>query len=352
MATKQALQSSDISFLKIEGAFYVFDLRASSTSLTLPITDFWKYENPFPWILSGQLAVVNEDHQSLDYGQTNKLITVPKKQDPCISIFARLQNQLPLKDVQSLWVGIPHPAADIVAQAHNLKLNYSYPSYVKRNDKLAQKKLLADMTPDWRSVESFNDVLAARESKDYTFLKRQHGSGGYAVFDITFTELDELIERFVRDGHRWYLEKRVFGQAYSIQCMRYRQDGEVVIFGYCEQTIADDLHFVGAQVLPLDELPQAVEEQLLTGLEQLQPLLEDFEGFFGVDFIVSEDDQVHILEANIRMTAMTIPVLVANDRSLSRAYFLEDQKQENITSGDLVLMEDTVQKTADLLRSK
>jgi hypothetical protein len=69
----------------------------------------------------------------------------------------------------------------------------------------------------------------------------------------------------------------------------------------------------------------------------LGKLLKDYIGFFGLDFIIGEDGMVLILEANIRLTAATIPTLLANMAGGTDASYKEDLNLDNLLESDVVL---------------
>lgn len=92
-----------------------------------------------------------------------------------------------------------------------------------------------------------------------------------------------------------------------------------------------------------------VQEQVEQAIKKLDGLLKNYEGFYGIDFIVTDAKILYVLEANVRMTAMTIPVLVANN--LNKPFdFLEDVQTAQVAENDIVIAEDLVRKTADVLR--
>jgi hypothetical protein len=66
--------------------------------------------------------------------------------------------------------------------------------------------------------------------------------------------------------------------------------------------------------------------------------------------MIDSESEAHILETNVRMTAMTIPIIIAADRKLDSTVFLEDLTSDKIAKNDILIMEDHVRKTTDVLR--
>lgn len=345
---KKSLTSSEIKLLHNNEVLYVFDLRATSETPEQKIVDFWKYENPMPWILHDQYVVVNEDYVSLSYPYDNKMVIALKEEDPRISLFDRLQNKIPA-EIKYLWVGIPHPKADEFAKKHNLLLNYSYLDFVKYNDKLAQKKVLGDVSPDWLEVVSYEALNNLPPRFQEGFFKRQRGSGGYKVYPLKEVIAKDRGAEFFKENIDWYVEERIVGDSYSVQCLK--QNNKIIMFGFDQQLIADETHFVGAKIFSLDQLSEPVFRKLSIGINRLKLFLKNYEGFFGLDFIIDKEGQAHILEANVRMTAMTIPIIIATDRKQDHPVFLEDLTSDKIAKNDILIIEDRVRKTTDVLRN-
>lgn len=339
------VQSEEINLLQSPDSLYLFDLRGPNVTPWLKIDDFWKYENIFPWILKDKHVAVNEDYQRLTYPHTNKYMVAPKAIDSRISLIERIPSDT-LESFSALWLGVPHRAADLLADRYGLQLNFSFVDFKAYNDKYTQKELFSDLTPDWNKVHSPSDI----ESKDSEwFLKRRHGSGGWQVFDLGSVTSEDINRTFSR-GTDWFIEKKIHGEVYSIQCVRLPKENKTIVFGFVNQLIEDGTHFVGGRILPLSEMQSLIQEQLEQAINKLDGLLKNYEGFYGIDFIVTNIQKLYVLEANVRMTAMTIPVLVTND--LKRHFnFLEDVETNKVTKSEIVIAEDLVRKTADVLRA-
>lgn len=342
------LKSKDLPFLKQSATLYSSDFRAASESLAYTIPAMWKYENLLLWILDNQLVAVNDHYAEIQYPHTNNCVTAPRPEDARTPVLSRLQwDSLPY--IQSLWAAVPHPDTDTLARQHNLILNYSYEAFLKKNDKIQQKKLLGTTTPPWKEIQNTTELEHALGEKKTGFVKRQHGSGGYAIFPINQLNRSSEFQALVKQGGKWFFEALVSGIPFSIQCVRFAHEDRIVIFGYTKQHIAEGKHFTGSSLLPLSTLSDTILRQLKQGIQQLQPLLEDYEGFFGIDFIAAEDEKVHILEANIRMTVATIPTLLFNLTGCTQAEFREDIPEDKIETTAVVFTKDMTNKTADIL---
>lgn len=348
MTTLAPLKPQNISCLQGTQTLFSSDFRAIGESLNYDIPAMWKYENLLPWILNNQLVAVNHDYKDLKYPVTNQYTIASRSPDSKLSLLRRLQWPM-VSSVKSLWVAIPHPDTDALAQEYNLNLNYTYKDFLQKNDKIRQKELLGDSSPSWQVFRSITELEKVAKKKKTGFIKRQYGSGGYTVFPVSSINTDQDFKRLAQDGE-WYLEEYAEGIPCSIQCVHLPQDDATVIFGYSKQLVADSKFFIGSSLLPLSELADVTLNQLKVGIERLQPLLKGYEGFFGLDFIIGNDGKVHILEANIRVTAVTIPTLLMNMSGYTAAEFREDVPEAEIDIDTVVLAKDNSENKSDTLR--
>ena len=201
------------------------------------------------------------------------------------------------------------------------------------------------MSKIWGSDHEIENVV---REKSLGFIKRKHGSGGHTIFSLNQLEMNKEFKTLMGEGD-WFFEEEVIGTPFSIQCAHLSQDDTITIFGYTKQHIANGKYFIGSSFLPLADLAGTILSQLQIGIERLQPLLKDYEGFFGLDFIVEESKKVHILEANIRLTAATIPALLLNTSGHAKAEFREDVPNKEAVKATMTLAQDNSEKTSDTL---
>lgn len=329
----KAIQPSDIDFLQRKYTLYTIDFRAIGEALNMEIVDMWKYENLLPWILADQNVVVNERHSDIFYRHSNTFLTAQTAPKASTSIYKRMTAINLPESIQSLWTAIPHPDADRFCEERNIRNSTSYTDFLRRNDKLAQKRLLLEQTPKWALVGK-NDLTAKTWSKG--FFKRQYGSGGFTIFTIDEVLSDGNARGMFDDPKAlWFYEEFASGFPCSIQCLRSDSLG-TVIFGFSKQKIAEGKHYYGSDLQEMNELSIDVSNQLMQAIEKLDPLLDDYEGFFGIDFML-DGSIVSILEANIRLTAATIPTLLKNEYHLKNCAYIEDVAQADAEKDDLRL---------------
>lgn len=350
MIIKQTIKPKEIKFLQDNQTLYIFDFRALGESMEYDIPAMWKYENLMPWILEGGYAVVNESHQDIHYPSENKLLVVGKGKDARISVVEKLCKKKIPAGIKSLWVAAPHPDADQLAEQKNLTINYTYSDFLFRNDKIRQKELLKKMTPVWKIVKNEKELDILRKSRKTGFIKRKLGSGGYTVFDIGKIAGNEDFEKlFLQATDEWYFEEFAKGETYSVQCLMDKEPDDIVVFGYSKQRMAEGKCFIGSEILSLNDLRDDIFMQLKKGIKLMNPLLKDYIGFFGIDFIVGKEGKVDILEFNIRTTAATVPTLLSNNTG-SRAFYEEDLPIDKIEDEDIILTKDSDSKCVDVFR--
>lgn len=335
MITIKALRPGDIDFLQRANALYSVDFRAIGESFDMEIIDMWKYENLMPWVVSDKHASSNELSKLLKYDNTNVLIEVPMAEKATKSVFERLSSKQLPAGINELWTAIPHPEADRLCAEKNLKINYSYADFLKFNDKIHQKELFGDQTPKWNKVSEAD--LDGGYLERNVYFKRQFGSGGYTLHrSAEFSDVEGMKGKLFEDGTSlWFAEDTVKGTPSSIQVAKSASLG-TVIFGYSQQKIIDNKHFAGSDMMGVGLLTPEMIAQLESALEKLNGLLADYEGFFGIDFML-DGSKIHILEANVRLTAATIPTLIMNEHGRDRAEYFEDYAIGDVTENDVVI---------------
>jgi len=346
---KEKISPRDVSFLSNGKTLYTSDFRAIGESADYKIPIMWKYENLMPWILEGEKVFINNDCD-INYFNENDLIVVPKETNPQISIYKRGEKVVLPEDVENLWVAVPHSDADCFAKKNNLKINYSYEDFLRRNNKIKQKELLGDITPPWKPF------FKKKETKEFTatvsegFLKKEYGSGGFTIFNIgTENEKEQLMKMVDESDANWYFEKRIGGTPYSVQCLKERKTERVVIFGFAEQMIEGGKYFKGLDVKPLEILKGDVFSSLCTAIQRMSILLENYEGFFGVDFFIDKHGKALVLEFNIRLTSATIPTLLLNEKDANKGRYIEEEEKIKTERGIVRLNHDSNGKGSDYL---
>lgn len=335
----RSLNFSDILSLQNKNTLYVMDYRAIWESMDYEIPTMWKYENIFPRIAPGCLHSVNEDFLKINYHKDFLPLVIKKTPSPKESVASRLENISLPWNIQSIYTAIPHPQLDILCVKRNLKINYSYEDFQKLNNKIAQKKLIKDFTPE-RGILKWDQKFP-----DNTFIKRDFWSGWFTVFysDQTTSEDIDLYTQY-----KWYREKNIKWKSMSLQI--FKENNNFTIFGMCEQII-EWSYFIWWKLLSLDNISSIIYNFINSILSDLWPLLQYYEWFFWIDFILEkETNRPFFLEANIRVTAMTIPVLLNNYYDWSKKIFLEDIPIKDASNNrDIILSIDSNKSNVDVL---
>jgi len=346
--TKLPLKPAQIAFLNDQNILFSCDMRSIGESADYEIAAMWKYENLLPWIIDKKYALVNSTSRKINYVKSNNLIEVSQGSDAKQSIYKRAGSLSLPQEIGGLWVATPHPDADKFAKQNNYKINYSYPSFVQRNNKFRQKELLEDRTPIWNKITSHNELNEVLAKKGFGYIKRKYGSGGFTVFNLeTDKNSPKLKELFQKNSRDWFFEEKFDGLPHSIQCVKYKNSDDVIIFGFSEQIIESGKYFTGSKIKPLSELRKNCSVQLEEAILKISPILKNYEGFFGLDFIVGRNGKISILEANVRLTAATIPTLLTNLAGGIKSEFREDIK--NIKKNAIILTIDEMNGTKDQL---
>jgi len=324
------LTGKDIESLNQTDCLYVFDFRSISENMEYDIPAMFKYENLLPWVLSGMNICVNEGFGKINFNKSNHYIIVAKDTDSRVSVYKRLERIKLPETIKKIYSGIPHPDSDQYVVQNSMETNVTYSSFVSKNDKIAQKVAFAEYTPKWEIInEKSTDNILNRYSGMY--IKRQFSSGGYCVIspeDLTNSQIQ------IEDGHTWYAEACCFGKSCSVQI--YKESSEkMTVFGYANQIIGEGKHFIGAELLRINQISLEHKRAIERILQNCFDLLVDYNGFFGLDFIITHSGEIMALELNVRMTAVTIPTLLFNETKKEKLIFMEDQ--ELIKENDIVL---------------
>lgn len=299
----QALTVGEIPELNLNDTLYISDFRAIAESLDYEIYAMYAYEGLSKYLIGNNA----KNSYSIDFTQKSSAPFAPIGTKHSESVAARLI-QVP-DSIRNIWTAIPHPDIDIYASIRGLKLNYSYSDLLKYNNKISQKKLLGKNTPNYNIVETTEDVYKATTNPN-CFIKIAIGSGGYNIYDMSKTE--DVIEARNKAADiaygEWYIEDRVEGVPMSIQV--YKSSNQHIIFGLTEQYLENGSKYSGSNILNLNKV-RNYEKQLRQIVAEISPLIENYAGFYGIDFFL-DDNKINVLEINVRLTAATIPVLLAN----------------------------------------
>ncbi len=338
----EELTNKDIKSLMDSDSLYIFDFRSISEDMSYDIPAMFKYENLLPWVLSDMNVCVNEEYDKIKYPNSNNLIVIPKDIDSRVSMFERLNKVIIPKNINKIYSGIPHPDSDNYVLQKGMETNFSYTSFINKNDKTAQKLAFSQYTPKW---EIINEGLKSsiQEGCSGRYIKRQFSSGGYSVLSPEDIQTKKF---FLEDGHTWYVEDCCYGKSCSIQIYK-ESDEKMTVFGFANQIIEDGKHFMGAELLRLKQISVEHKKNIERILQNCSGLLEGYNGFFGMDFIITDSGEVMALELNVRMTAVTIPTLIFNSTNKEKLIFMEDQ--EDVQENDIILTYDPA-GYADILR--
>ena len=198
------------------------------------------------------------------------------------------------------------------------EINYNYPDFLIYNNKISQKELLGDLTPAWEIIDPKTYLFD--EMADLYF-KREIGAGGYATFHASDLTGMKLPSR--KYPARWFKEEAMEGEPRSVQVFRHGQ-GEYTVFGFSEMKIIFRKNYAGGLMKKTESIPEFMREGISSALNRLDPLLLNYNGFMGLDFLVN-DKKLHVLEANVRVTMATFATLQLNESSREELEFYRFQ---------------------------
>ncbi|MDD4922990.1 MAG: hypothetical protein PHS30_11005, partial [Bacteroidales bacterium] len=170
---------SDIPMLSNKETLYSFDPRSILDECTGKHRYIVSCENLMANILKDQCIAVNQYAAKHADPARNRFLTANISGDPKISLYTRLKEMEMPGEIKNLFVAVPHPEADDLASTKGWKINYSYPDFLAYNNKIAQKELLADLTPVWEIIDPKTYLF---DEKEDIYFKREFGAGGYATF--------------------------------------------------------------------------------------------------------------------------------------------------------------------------
>jgi len=308
----------DIPLLSNRKTLYTFDPRSILDECLGKHRYIVSCENLLSNILQNQCIAVNQYAiKHTDPGR-NKLLTAEISGDPRISMYIRLRKvEIPEK-IKHLFVSVPHPEADRLAMEKGWSINYSYADFLEFNNKIAQKEQLGNLTPTWTIIDPKTYIFDETEN---CYFKRETGAGGYATFHASNLTGMRLPSR--KHPAIWYKETAMEGQPKSVQVFRHGPK-EYTVFGYSEMKILFRKNYAGALLKKTANLPAFIREEIALALERLDPILREYTGFMGLDFIES-GKKLLILEANIRVTMATFATLQLNSSSRPELEFYHFQ---------------------------
>jgi len=308
------LRISDIPSLNSSETLYTFDPRILLDECLGKHRYIVSCENLLTNALKDRYIAVNQYAVKHTDSTRNQLITAIISGDPRISIYTRLNGMELPNEIRKLYVAIPHPEADKIAFEKAWEINYSFADFLEYNNKISQKELLGDLTPDWERIDPHCYCFDETEN---CYFKREVGAGGYATFHASNRTGMKLPSR--KYPARWYKEKEVDGKPCSVQIYRHSIH-QYTVFGYSEMKIIFKKNYAGGRMKKVECIPLFLREVIASALERLDPLLKDYTGFLGLDFM-EEDKKIQVLEANVRVTMATFATLQLNEGFLQELDF-------------------------------
>jgi hypothetical protein len=308
----------DIPELNNRETLYTFDPRSMLDECIGKHRYIVSCENLLTNMLTGQHIAVNQYAIKHTDSSRNQLIIAKISEDPRISIYQRLENITKPAEIKNLYVAVPHPEADDLASNMNWEINYNYKDFLDFNNKISQKHLLGDLTPEWEIIDLSSHKFIENED---VFYKREIGAGGFATFHSS--DMSGFKEACIKNPVRWFIEKPIDGEPCSVQIYRYKQ-GQYTVFGHSLMNILHRRRYGGGLMKKTDTIDNRVKITVNEALKQLDSLLKDYTGFMGLDYIVNEN-QVLILEANIRATMATFATLQLNESDKEQIEFYRFQ---------------------------
>lgn len=339
------LTPNEVEDFQDENTLYSFDFRALGEDLFMEIPEMRKYENLGKWIIK------NKHHTSNEWEELDKKrIQLNHNHLSKDTIYSRLKEVNLPDEIKKLWVAVPHPDSDILAIEKNLEINYKHFLFEKLNDKLFQKKFLGNLSPEFIEINSFLQLKNILEKDNNFFLKKRHGSGSFTSYDcqkkdFKFFSSNEFIRKYISKGD-FFLERKINGKPLSVQV--FKKEENYVVFGFTEQLFDKDGFYEGNLIYS----PELIKDKKFIEevISKCNSLLKEYNGFFGIDFMEEESGKNYVLELNVRVTAVTVPTLVSNEKNFDKAKYLENVKKPE--KGDIVLTSFKDEETFDILREK
>lgn len=335
--TINKLTVDSVSELNREDTLYLVDFRATGESLSHEIYSMFMYENLTQWLCArggphNSYYVMNSaDTQRLDIN--DKIMIAQPALKPSTCVIDRIE-QIPA-GVSGIWCGIPHPSIDKYTSSVGLKCNYSYTDFLHFNNKLKQKILLGDLSPDFFEIHSQADLDKAVDMGD-GYIKSSIGAGGFSVLDIA-SQSDKIRKKadiILNGKNTWYYEERATGIPQSIQI--YKNSVRYTLFGYAEQYI-EGTNYVGARLLEINEMSPKLVSSIQIACKRIDSLLSNYDGFLGIDIMV-DGSKLSVLELNVRLTATTIPTLLANSTGAhEKVEYFEEVTEGGMLEDDIIL---------------
>jgi len=296
----------DLPLLSQRNTLYTFDPRSILDECLGKHRYIVSCENMLSSILQDQYIAVNQYAVKHSDPKRNYLLTANISGDPRISLYARMRKMDFPDEITQLFVAVPHPEADTLAEEKGWSINYRYEDFLNYNNKIAQKERLGDLTPAWEIIDPGTYPF---EETENCYFKRSFGAGGYATFHASDRTGMKLPSR--KYPARWFKEEAMDGEPRSVQIYRH-PSGDYTVFGYSEMKIIFRKNYAGGLMKKTDGMPIYLKDYISCALELLDSLFGNYTGFMGLDFLES-DQKIQVLEANVRVTMATFATLQLND---------------------------------------
>jgi|GEM_PF-2515610 len=330
------LQPHHIPELRNARTLFAVDFRACSSAVSE--NSWWVsyYENMLLPVIEKGWAVMNQEALPLYKEVPGVEYVVASHSSELLKPLAqRLQEFSQWDAIDEIWAGVAHPALDALAAEKGKLLSYSFPDYRKNNDKILQKlSIPSNLTPAWKR--------GVHQAAKGFLLKNSFGCGGLEVWHPDQTHnLDGVpFTQVVKENEGWYQEQ--FIQGVSCSASLYSNGSDTIIFGWSELLFSEtsSLSCLGGKLHDVATLESYILKPLTICIDALKEgPLKNYQGFWGIDFIVENGTRdFYFLEANVRLTTLTVPQLLLGKLNATEGVFHEDlvevQKYEIVTNYD------------------
>lgn len=155
--------------------------------------------------------------------------------------------------------------------------------------------------------------------------KKRDGVGSMGVQKMPFKDAER--HSLQPGSYQLIWQPFIVGEAYSVGCFINSNTGHLTVLPTARQLLSDDgyLKYEGGEI-PAAHVDQKAVREMAT---QVAHSIEGLHAYFGIDFIVGEDQKPIVVEVNPRITTSYVGYRAMTSQNLAELFF-NDLNEEDI----------------------
>ncbi|MDB4743476.1 ATP-grasp domain-containing protein [Planctomicrobium sp.] len=223
-------------------------------------------------------------------------------------------------------------APEYQGRAYNMQLEVLQNECSSLNSLPSAIRLCSDKLEFFRHLQEHNiatiptfSSFEKLSNSQYVVAKQRDGVGSMSVEKMLFKNAERHSHK--PGSYQLIWQPFVAGETCSVGCFINSKTGHLTVLPTARQFLSNDGHFKyeGGEIPAANVDQQAVKEMAT----QVAHSIEGLHGYFGIDFIVGEDQKPIVVELNPRITTSYVGYRAMTSQNLAELFF-NDVDEEDI----------------------